>query len=141
LDAPALRTVFLSMLDGFSEVEYSKRMLAELLRRKEAEATAAEAKHAKLLVKVAELRQGFHERVTIMHSERIELAQAVCSPTSKKHGQLAALRAMNTDLEVKISNKHLDLLRVLTFVLTGEVERRGFARCEPGERGLSTSRC
>lgn len=102
LEAPALRTVLWSFLDGFADLEFTKHALEESLRRKEAEAKAAEAKQEKLEKQVQELRRGFHERVSILHSERIELAQAVCSPTQaqKKQGQLGALRAMNADLEV-----------------------------------------
>jgi len=107
LEAPALRTVLWSFLDGFSDAELSKRTLEDACKRKDAEAKAAEAKQEKLERQVQELRKGFHERVSILQSERIEMAQAVCSPTQshKKQGQLGALRAMNANLEEKLDDE------------------------------------
>jgi len=100
MEAPALRTVLWSLLDGFAELEFQKRMREACVRRKDAEAAAAAEKHQKLEQHTADLRRGFHERLSVLHSERIEFAQAVCSPVGKKQGQLSALHAMNSDLEV-----------------------------------------
>ena len=103
LEAPALRTVLWSFLDRFTDLEFQQKTLLSDLRRKEAEAHAAEEKQLKLEQQSEYLRQGFHARLSVLQSERIEFAQAVCSPVGKKQGQqLSALRTMNLDLEEKL---------------------------------------
>ena len=130
LDAAALRTLIWSILDDHSEQEFQHRLLSETLRRKEAELKASDLRCEKLEKHNKELRRGFHERMSILHSERIEFAQAVCSPSGKNRRlgksdklaksnlrspvgisqseesiaqlkELEALRAMNADLESK----------------------------------------
>ena len=104
LDAPSLRTTLWSLLDEFSELEYQKRLLAESHHLKEAEVKAAEAKMARLEQANADLQRSFHDRTRNMHAERLEYAQAVCSPNGKKQ-QSGALRALNADLEAKLEEE------------------------------------
>jgi len=104
LEAPSLRTTLWSLLDEFSELEYQKRLLAESHHRKEAEVKAVEAKLARLEQANADLQRSFHDRTRNMHAERLEYAQAVCSPNGKKQ-QGGALRALNADLEAKLEEE------------------------------------
>lgn len=103
MDAATLRTVLWGVVDALTDLEAQRRSLTETVRRKEAEAQAAEAKRARLEKQNSDLKQGFHQRLSLLHSERIEYAQAICSPVGKKHGkEPSALRAMNADLEEKL---------------------------------------
>jgi hypothetical protein len=161
LDAPALRTLLWSVLDDHSEQEFQHRLLADTMRRKEAELKASELKSEKIEKNNKELRRGFHERMSIMHSERIEFAQAVCSPSGKARRpgkgnraiagmrspapapqpgveetkELEALRAMNTDLESKF-----DAERAMSTALKEELSELQICNLDVSEKlSLATS--
>ena len=117
MEAPVLRTVLWSLLDRATQSQCEERTLSDSLRRREAEANVSETKIAKLEALNAELRRNFHERVSTITSERIEFAQAICSPVGKKQDhQLGALHALNADLEVThlcSATYHLNLAKAL----------------------------
>jgi len=128
LDASMLRTVLWSLCDGYTDVIYENLKLNQSLEKTTAEASYGKEKILELEQDNSSLRHGFHERISILHSERIELAQAICSPPGKlskpsKHtnskdnddkddidemeneSSATALRTMNFDLEAKLEEE------------------------------------
>jgi hypothetical protein len=119
LEAPMLRTVLWSLLDGYTDVIYEKDRLEQLLRLKTAEASAAEERCSAIEQDNSRLKKGFHERVTLLQHERTELVEAIFSPSKKKgmnnmnnnnnegsnimnSSSSSALMSMNSELEEKL---------------------------------------
>lgn len=101
MEAPMLRTVFWSLLEGHSECLYEKHKLAQQLRLKQAEACAAEERAHSIEQDNSRLKRGFYERVNILEHERTDLVQAICSPVKKRSDN--ALMSLNNNLEAKLN--------------------------------------
>ena len=104
LDGPALRSILWSVLDDYTDLAVAEADAREQLARKQAAIEAAEVRVRVVTQQAAEMRRGAAERMSLMQSEKLQFAQALCSPTAQGSDQLSALRAVNADLESRLAS-------------------------------------
>lgn len=120
LEGPSLRTITWALMDDITDLRVQAQLDKDMHQRAEAERAAVAQKLQKTERELADLKKHLASRITNIEKDRIQYAQALCSPVGKyqrshvtpqKGGSddvgedgedpTAVLRTLNAELEVR----------------------------------------